>query len=148
MARNPLLLFSSLLISSCFGPDFPDGNLPSSAKDYRGRYRITSLAQPPAFDSFEVELFPDKDGPTADGMALIALSSAWIDFVDYGEPVRRWFFSPNHLPIIEWGELSYFRFTGDGTIHKNGWNGSVEYVSDFDGFGLEELPTPARAQRL
>jgi hypothetical protein len=81
-------------------------------------------------------------------MALIALSSAWLGYVEHEEPVRRWFFSPDHLPILEWGGWSFQRFTGEGVIQGNGWNGSVETVSDLDGLGLEELPTPARAQRL
>jgi len=140
--------FSLLLMSSCFGPDFEDGALPPSVKDYRARYRITSLAEPPAFQAFVVELFPDKDTPSASGKALIAHSSSWIGYDDHGEAVRRWFFSPDRLPILEWGGLSFHRFTGNGVIQENGWIGTVEYVSDFDGFGLEELPTPARAQRL
>lgn len=147
--RLACVALSLLFMGSCFGPDFSDGTLAPTAKDYRGRYQITSLAEPPAFNPFVVELFPDKDGLTADGMALIALSSTWIGYVEHGEEaVRRWFFSPKHLPIIEWGGLSFQRFTGAGVIQENGWIGSVETVSDFDGFGLEELPTPARAQRL
>lgn len=146
--KRALLASSLLLASSCFGPDFTDGTLAPGARDYCARYRITSLAEPPAFDSFVVELFRDKDSPSISGEARVAYSNAWSGPDEHGESIRRWFFSPDQLPIIEWGGLSYQRFTGEGTIQGNGWDGTVEYVSDFDGFGLEELPTPARAQRL
>ena len=142
------IAFSLFLLGSCFGPDFDDGTLPPTAKDYRGRYRITSLAEPAAFPTFVVELFPDKATPSFSGKALIALSSAWNGYDEHSEPVRRWFFSQDRLPILEWGGMSFQRFTGEGVIQENGWTGTVEDVSDFDGLGLEELPTPARAQRL
>jgi len=143
------ILGLSCLLGSCFGNDFADGNLAPTAKAYRGRYLIISLAHPPVFQPFELELFPDKDMPSTED-ALIAYSSTWNGPENYGESVRRWFFSPDRLPIIEWGGQSYFRFTGEGAFQDQGWKGTVIYVSDSDpdGTGLEELPTLAHAQRL